>query len=124
MMTNSFEANQRFLQSKVRELVTMPKKNISDLTPEQLDPYIGKALGHCGAHTGIMYHQSAQIASQLFLKYGESIQRFADGFYATMKHGAGLFTMQDKDPIIAIYKAYVVSRLGDEIDTSTDLCRL
>lgn len=114
-MSDVFKENQARILEVVRESLQQPKMNISDLTPEQLDPYIGKALGHCGAHTGIMYHQSAQIASQLFMQYGESIQKFADGFYATMKHGAGLFTMRDKDPIIAIYRAYIVSRLGDEV---------
>lgn len=92
------------------------KRKIADLSGPELDPYISQALGHVGAPTGILYHQSAEIANQLFSKYGESIQRFADGFYCTMKYGAILATQQDKEsPILAIYRAYIVSRLGDEV---------
>jgi hypothetical protein len=88
--------------------------NPQDLTGPDLDPYISKALGHVGK-SEIAYHASGETAMRLYAQNGESLQRYADGFYATMRHGAGLFTQQAKDPITAIYRAYILSRLGDEL---------
>jgi len=88
--------------------------NVSDLEGPALDPYIAKAMGHVGTHP-IAFHSSGEIAMMLYAEHGESIQRFADGFYATMKHGPGLFTQSAKDPITAIYRAYIASRLGVEL---------
>lgn len=88
--------------------------NVSDLTGPDLDPYIAKALGHLGEPTGIIYHESKTLAMQLFMLHGLSIQRFNDGFHATMHYGGKVHTRMDKDkPELAIFRAYIVAKLGD-----------
>lgn len=95
--------------------------NVSEISGTDLNPYIAKALGYvCLSTMGRVvetpnFHASGEIAMQLYSMHGESLQKFADGFYCTMRCFGKLNTKMAKDPITAIYRAYVASRLGEEV---------
>lgn len=88
--------------------------NISDLTGTALNPYIAKALGHVG-NCEINFAASESIAIQLYGLHGEALNKWADGHYCTMRHAGKFYTQHAKDPITAIYRAFIVSRLGEEL---------
>lgn len=83
-----------------------------DLLGSELDLWVAKALGYVGDEP-LCFHASKEIALSFLELYGSELILFADGWHATIRHGKKNITMVAKEPEIAIYRAFVFSRLSE-----------